>query len=49
MPKFIELPPPVARRFVQDMRAFHAEENAIKRDEIAGPPAARVEAALTIG
>jgi hypothetical protein len=30
----IELPPAVARRFVDDMRAFHAEP-AIKRDEIA--------------
>jgi hypothetical protein len=35
MPKFIELPPAVARRFVEDMRAFHAESNAIKRDEVA--------------
>ena len=34
--KQIELPPAVARRFVDDMRAFHAEPNAIKRDEIAG-------------
>ena len=34
--KPIELPPAVARRFVNDMRAFHAEPNAIKRDEIAG-------------
>jgi hypothetical protein len=33
--KLIELPPAVARRFVEDMRAFHAEPNAIKRDEIA--------------
>ena len=33
--KQIELPPAVARRFVDDMRAFHAEPNAIKRDEIA--------------
>ena len=33
--KPIELPPAVARRFVDDMRAFHAEPNAIKRDEIA--------------
>ena len=33
--KPIELPPAVARRFVEDMRAFHAEPNAIKRDEIA--------------
>ena len=31
----IELPPAVARRFVDDMRAFHAEPKAIKRDEIA--------------
>jgi hypothetical protein len=29
------LPTAVARRFVKDMYAFHAEENAIKRDEIA--------------
>jgi hypothetical protein len=29
------MPPAVARRFVEDMRAFHAEDNAIKRDEIA--------------
>ena len=33
--KPIELPPAVARRFVEDMRAFHAEKNSIKRDEIA--------------
>ena len=33
--KPIELPPTLARRFVDDMRAFHAEPNAIKRDEIA--------------
>jgi hypothetical protein len=32
--KPIELPPAVARRFVDDMRAFHAEESAIKRDEL---------------
>jgi hypothetical protein len=31
----IELPPEVARRFVEDMDAFFAEPNAIKRDEIA--------------
>jgi hypothetical protein len=24
-----------SRRFVEDMRAFHAEPNAMKRDEIA--------------
>jgi hypothetical protein len=34
--KPIELSPAVARRFVEDMRAFHAEPNAIKADEIAG-------------
>jgi len=34
-PKPIELPAAVARRFVDDMRAFHAEPNATKRDEIA--------------
>jgi hypothetical protein len=26
----------VARRFMEDMRAYFAEKNAIKRDEIAG-------------
>lgn len=35
--KPIESPPDVARRFVEDMRAFHAEPNAIKQDEIAAP------------
>jgi hypothetical protein len=34
--KPIELPPAVARQFVEDMRAFYAEKNPIKRDEIAG-------------
>jgi hypothetical protein len=33
--KPLELPPAVARSFVKDMRAFFAEKNAIKRDEIA--------------
>jgi hypothetical protein len=33
--KPIELPPAVARDFVRDMKAFFAEPNAIKRDEIA--------------
>jgi hypothetical protein len=33
--KPIELPA-VARRFVNDRRAFYAEPNPIKRDEIAG-------------
>jgi hypothetical protein len=32
----IELPPEVAREFMKDLRAFLAEQNAIKRDEIAG-------------
>jgi len=35
MPKAIELPPAVARRFPEDMRAYLGE-NPIKRDEIAG-------------
>jgi hypothetical protein len=30
-----ELPPELARRFFEDMRAFHREPNPIKRDEIA--------------
>ena len=30
----MELPPEVARRFVEDMEAFHRETNPIKRDEI---------------
>jgi hypothetical protein len=33
--KPLELPPDVARRFLEDMRAFFAEKNGIKRDEIA--------------
>jgi hypothetical protein len=33
--KPIELPPAVARRFVDDTRAFHAEPNPIKQREIA--------------
>ena len=32
--KPLELPPEVARRFFEDMRAFHRERNPIKRDEI---------------
>jgi hypothetical protein len=28
------LPPPVVRSFKRDIKAFHAEENAIKRDEV---------------
>ena len=30
-----ELPPDVAQRFVEDMRAYFAEEDGHKRDEIA--------------
>ena len=33
--KPLELPPEVARRFFEDIRAFHREPNPIKRDEIA--------------
>jgi len=33
--KPIELSPALARRFVEDMRAFYAEPNAVKRNEIA--------------
>jgi hypothetical protein len=33
--KQLEVPPAVARAFVEDMKAFFAEKNAIKRDEIA--------------
>lgn len=36
-PKPIELPPEVPRSFVRDVRAFHAERDGIKRDEIAAP------------
>jgi hypothetical protein len=31
----MELPPEVAQRFVEDMKAFFADARAIKRDEIA--------------
>jgi hypothetical protein len=31
----LELPPAVARNFVRDMRAFFAEKNTVKADEIA--------------
>jgi hypothetical protein len=31
----IELPPEVAKAFVHDMRAFHAEKSPLKRVEIA--------------
>jgi hypothetical protein len=33
--KPLDLPMQVAKQFVNDMRAYHAEPNAIKRDEIA--------------
>jgi hypothetical protein len=33
--KPLDLPMNVAKNFVRDMRAFHAEKNSIKRDEIA--------------
>jgi hypothetical protein len=33
--KPLDLPMQVAKAFVKDMRAYHAEPNAIKRDEIA--------------
>jgi hypothetical protein len=33
--KLLDLPPAVARKFVADMCAYHAEPNAIKQDEIA--------------
>jgi hypothetical protein len=33
--KLIEIPPAAARSFVEDMRAYHATTDTIKRDEIA--------------
>ena len=33
--KQLELPPEVARAFVEDMRAFFAEKNGVKADGIA--------------
>jgi hypothetical protein len=33
--KPLDLPPAVTRAFMADMKAFHAEKNAIVRDEIA--------------
>jgi hypothetical protein len=33
--KRLEVPPDVAKAFLTDMRAYHTEPNAIKRDEIA--------------
>jgi hypothetical protein len=34
-PDPLELPPAVARSFMADLKAYYAEANAIKRDEIA--------------
>lgn len=31
----MNLPPEIARRFVEDMEAFHAESNPLKREGIA--------------
>jgi hypothetical protein len=31
----LDLPPKVARRFLEDLRAYHTEPDGIKRDEIA--------------
>jgi hypothetical protein len=33
----LELPPDVAKAFVDDMRLFFAEDNVTRRDEIASP------------
>ena len=33
--KMPDIPPEVAKAFMEDLRAFHAEKSAIKRDEIA--------------
>jgi hypothetical protein len=41
--KQLELPPDVARTFVKHMRAYFAEKNAIKRDQIAGDAAFLLE------
>jgi hypothetical protein len=34
-----DLPPDAARRFVEDMRAYHAEKSSQKREEIAAQQA----------
>ena len=36
--KPLDLPMKVAKSFMKDMRAFHAEKNAIKREKIAPRP-----------
>ena len=33
--KPLDLPMEIAKTFIKDMRAFHAEPNSIRRDEIA--------------
>ncbi|QIG92079.1 hypothetical protein [Bradyrhizobium sp. 6(2017)] len=33
--KPLEIPPEVSRQFADDMQAFHAERDPLKRDEIA--------------
>ena len=43
--KPLDLPPDVARSFVQDMRAYFAEDNPIKRDGIARAAASRPQGA----
>jgi hypothetical protein len=32
--KPVEIPADLAKAFIEEMQAFHAEDNAIKRDEI---------------
>jgi hypothetical protein len=32
----LEIPPAVARQFMADLQAYYAEDDAVKRDEIAG-------------
>ena len=34
--KPLEPPPEIARRFFEDLRAYHREKNPLKADEIAG-------------
>jgi hypothetical protein len=31
----LEIPPAVARQFIADLQAYYAEDDAVKRDEIA--------------
>jgi hypothetical protein len=39
--KTLDLPPRVARAFVEDMRAFFAEDNVINRDAPLSPASLR--------